>query len=94
MNVETVAIAIGSVLLGLVLAYAIWKLVKGAIVIAVVLLLGIALYAGSFVAVSHLEDGDHAVRTRSFLHPTLVHLYAPLRWLDILRFGKDGIVWR
>jgi hypothetical protein len=94
MTYETAAIAIGFVLLGIVLAVAAWKLLKGMIVVGLVLVLSVALYVGSLFVVSSLDEGDHQVRTRTFMYQPLLPLYAPLRWIDIVYFGKDGFEWR
>jgi hypothetical protein len=92
MTYETAAIAIGSVLLGIVQAVAAWRLLKGIIIVGLVLVLvlSVALYVGSFFVVSSLDEGDHQVRKRTYVYQPLLHLYASLRWTDIVSFGTDG----
>lgn len=93
MSYEILAMLIGSLLLGVLLAVGAWKLLKGALVLGLVLVLSVALYVGSFFAVSSAAGDEHP-RTRTFVHTTLLPVYAPLRMLDVVRFGKDGFVWR
>ncbi|HAT11640.1 MAG TPA: hypothetical protein DCS97_13845 [Planctomycetes bacterium] len=93
MTLELAGIILGSLILVVVLGFGLWKLLKGMLIIGLTLILMLAVYVGSFFATSSV-DRDGRIATRTFTYPQLLQAYAPLRVIDVLRYGKDGFVWR